>query len=368
MDDRSRNSDKIFITPEWYAREQKKRMESTRGKLVIASCRSGAYMATSVVQRYKELLEENGSEEDVLYLKDIDMQFSDTETCVRLDKHVGGYDVFLFQALSDPVSGRSVDQNYMAFLIAARTFREHGAKHITGVLPYLAYARQDKPTRFMREPTTAKLMADLSVQAGIDRLVVWHPHSSQMHGFYGSTPINLLSSLSLFIKEFGEFKDREDVIVVAPDAGASKFVTHFGRELNINSAIASKYRPRPEEVITTEIIGNFKHKKIAIILDDLMSSAGTIYSLAQKLVKDKGIEQIYLGVSHNLSAQKAHDRLKELHEEHYLERAVFTNSIPLTDAFNSLSFVTIRCLSDELSRTINRIHYNSSVSEIFYQA
>ncbi|MBD3287875.1 ribose-phosphate diphosphokinase [candidate division KSB1 bacterium] len=368
MDDKSRNLDKLFITPEWYANEQRRRIESPRGKLVIASCRSGSYMAKKVVQRYTELLQENSSEEDVLYIEDIDKQFSDTETGVRLEKHVGGYDIFLFQALSDPVSGRSVDQNYMAFLIAARTFREHGANHITAMLPYLAYARQDKPTRYMREPTTAKLMADLSVQAGIDRLVAWHPHSSQIHGFYGATPVNLLSSLSLFIKEFEEFRNRDDVIAVAPDAGASKFVTHFGRELNINSAIASKYRPKPEEVITTEIIGNFREKKVAIILDDLISSAGTIYSLIQKLVKDKEIEQIFLGVSHNLCSEKALNRLQELHDENYLERAVFTNSIPQKKSFRDLPFVDICCLSDELSRTINRIHYSSSVSEIFYQA
>ena len=223
----------IFFTPQRLAQEQAQWMESGRGRLLFAGCASGSYLSTGVFHRYKELLSEAGSEEDILHLDNIEKRFSDSETCIRLDAHVGGCDVFLFQALFDPTSVRTVDQNYTAFLIAARTFREHGANHVTAVLPYLAYARQDKPTKFMREPTTAKLMADLSIAAGIDRLIAWDPHCGQIRGFYGSTPVNMLESLTLFIEEFERFQGREDVVVVAPDAGASKFVTHFGRALKL---------------------------------------------------------------------------------------------------------------------------------------
>jgi ribose-phosphate pyrophosphokinase len=368
MSSNLKHDKKFFITPEWFADEQTKRMEPPRGKLLITSCRSGAYLAGRVVDRYHELLSEAGSQENVLYLENIDRQFSDSEICVRLEQHVGGYDVFLIQALFDPNSNRSVDQNYIALLIAVRALREHGAGYITAVVPYLAYSRQDKPTRFMREPTTAKLMADLSFSAGIDRLISWHPHSGQIHGFYGSTPVNMLSPLNFFIEEFSRFKNRNDVIIIAPDVGASKFVTHVGRELKINSAIASKFRPHPEEVITTEIIGDFENKKIGIILDDMMSSAGTIYSLIKKLVKEKGIEEIYIGVSHNLGVGDAFDRLTELNASYNLNELIVTNSVPQTERFESLQFVKVRCLSDILSRTINRIHYNRSVSEIFYES
>jgi len=297
----------------------------------------------------------------------VDKRFSDSETCVRLPMHVSGCDVYLFQSLFDPTSDLTIDQNYMAFLIAARTFREHGANHVTGVLPYLAYARQDKPTKFTREPTTARLMADLSITAGVDRLIVWDPHCGQIRGFYGAMPVSMLESISLFIEEFGSFRGREDVIAVAPDVGASKFVTHFGRALDVKCAIASKYRPLPEEVVIAEIIGDFEGKKTAIVLDDMISNGGTVHALIKKLVSEKGIEEVYVGASHNLCIGRARERLSDLYANHRLKRVIVTNSIPQTGEFQDLPFVSIRCLSDMLSRTINRIHYNRSVSQAFYR-
>lgn len=354
----------VFFTPERFAREQAERMESTRGRLLIAGCRAGSYLSKRVAARYRDLLREADSDADLLELEDIDSRFSDTETCVRLEAHVSGYDVFLFQALLDPVSGSSVSENYMALLIAARTFREHGANHVTAVLPYLAYARQDKPTKFRREPTTAKLMADLTVEAGIDRAVMWNPHCDQIRGFYGAIPVHVLEPLAVFRDEFGRFADRDDVIAVAPDVGASKLITHFGRALNLKCAVASKYRPTPQEVVISEIIGDLADKRIAVVLDDMISGAGTVEALIKKLVRDTDIEEVYLGASHNLCVGPARERLVELHEHHRLKEVVITNSIPQTQEFR-LPFVKVVCLSDALSRTINRIHYNRSVSEVF---
>ncbi|NDJ53195.1 MAG: ribose-phosphate pyrophosphokinase [Chloroflexi bacterium] len=354
-------------TKPFFIPEEVPQIASPRGRLLIASCRSGTYLSRIIVERYRELLAEADSKGEVLYLEDIDFQFSDSETCVRLDAHVGGYDVFLVQSLFDPISERSVDQNYMAFLIAVRTLREHGARHVTAVLPYLAYSRQDKPTTFMREPTTAKLMADLSIEAGIDRLLTWDPHHSQVRGFYGNIPVAMLESITLFLEAFRRFQNRDDVITVAPDAGASKFVTLFGRALGLRSAIASKFRPRPEQAEITEIIGDFSGKRIAIVLDDMISSGGTMKALIEKLVEEKGIQEVYVGVSHNLCMEVARDRLAALHETHNLREVVITNSIEQTPSFEELSFVTVKSLSDTLSRTINRVHYNQSVSELFYK-
>jgi hypothetical protein len=200
---------KAFITPEQFASKQTRSMVPPRGPLLIASCSTGSYQARKVVEQYRQSLAEEGSQSEILYLEGVDRQFSDGETYVRLDMHVGGYDVFLFQALYDPTSGARVDQNYMAFLIAVRAFRENGASHVTAVLPYLAYSRQDKPTRFMREPTTAKLMADLSKAAGVDRLLTWHPHSRQARGFYGGIPVDILEGVSFFVEEYRRFRGRE---------------------------------------------------------------------------------------------------------------------------------------------------------------
>lgn len=350
-----------YLTLERFEQERAEWNESPRGRLLIASCRSGSYLAGKVVQRYEQNLAKAGAKREILYLEDIDFQFSDGETCVRLDADVNGRDVFLFQALYDPTSARSVDQNYVAFLIAARAFREWGANRVTGVLPYLAYARQDKPTKFEREPTTAELMADLSIEAGLDRLVVWDPHTGRIHGFYGSVPVDGLSPLALFAEEFRRFEGQDHVIAVAPDAGASKFIMHFARALNVSSAVASKYRPRPEEAVVSEIMGDFEGKRIAVVLDDMINTGGTVEATVKKLVEERSIEKIYLGVSHNLCAQSALERLSDLHAEYHLKKVVVTDSVPQTQAFQALPFVTVRSLSDPLSRAINRIHYNRSM-------
>ena len=362
-----RKRDETFFTPEGIARSQSRRVEALRGPLLIAGCRSGSALSTRVVQRYESLLAASGSGERVLHLEDIDYQFASSETCVRLDMHVSGYDVFLLQALSDPQSERSVDQNYMAMLMGARAFRESGANHVTAVLPYLAYGRQDKPTEFMREPTTARLMADLAVAAGIDRLVTWDPHCGQLRGFYGSLPAQMLLPLTLFIEEFRRFQGRADVIAVGPDAGASDLVTSFGRALDLECAIGSKHRPRQDVSEISQIIGDFTGKRVAIVLDDEISTGGTIENLVKRLVEEHGIEEVYLGVSHNQCAAQGRDRLLALHQKYNLRKMVVTNSIPQTEAFAELPFFSVRCLSDMLARAINRIHYDRSVSEVFYR-
>ena len=340
---------------------QLRRPECPQARPLIASCRSGASLAQRVVGQYEDLLSRKGAEGDTLYMGDIDFQFSDGETCVRLEADVNGRDVFLFQALYDPISGRTVDQNYLAFLIAVRAFREWGASRVTGVLPYLAYARQDKPTRFEREPTTAKLMADLSIEAGLDRLVVWDPHTGRVHGFYGSVPVDGLSPLALFTAAFDRFRGRDDVIAVAPDAGASKSVMHFARSLGISSAVASKYRPRPEEAEVSEIMGDFAEKRVALVLDDMINTGGTVEATVTKLVDENNIEEIYLAVSHNLCTQDALDRLSDLHANYYLREVLVTDSVPQSQAFQALPFLRVRSLADPFARAVRRVHHSRSV-------
>jgi len=352
-----------FLTPGEYVRQAADRMESPRGRLLIASCRSGERVANSVGDRYERLLAKAGEGRRVARLNSIDFQFSDGETNVRLDVDVNGDDVFLFQSLYDPLSGRSVDQNYVAFLIAARAFREWGAGHVTGVLPYLAYARQDKPTRSKREPTTAELMADLTIEAGVDRVVVWDPHTDRIHGFYGSVPVDGLHPMALFENKYAAFAGREDVIAVAPDAGASKLITRFARSLGVSSAIAAKHRPRPEQAEVSEVMGDFSGKTTAVVLDDMINTGGTVNATIHKLVKEKGVEEVYLGVSHNLCNHTALGRLSNLHAEWGLREVLVTDSVPQTESFLSLPFLRVRSLDDAFARVINQIHYSRPVDQ-----
>jgi len=356
-----------FLTPRSYGQEQRLRDGSPRGELLIASCRSGDAITHKLVQCYNTLLDEDGKPGNVFQLNHLDRQFSDSETCACLEQDVNGHDVFLVQSLLDPNSDRSIDENYIAFFASIRALREWGANLITGVLPYLAYARQDKPTRYTREPTTAKLMADLSITAGIDRLITWDPHCTPIHGFYGHIPVDSLEPIDLFADIFKHFQNRSDVILVAPDAGASKLITYLGRRLNLNCAIASKERPRPEEAEISEIIGNFSGKHTAIIVDDMISSGGTVYELVKKLAKENGLDEFFLAVSHNLCLASAYERLCDLHQHFGMKEVFVTNSIPQTEKFLSLEFLSQICLSVILARVLNRIHYNCSIGDLVFR-
>ncbi|MDP6041122.1 MAG: ribose-phosphate diphosphokinase [Candidatus Latescibacteria bacterium] len=338
--------------------------ETQRGDLLIASCTAGTYLSKQVVEQYRTLQTNN---EPLTYLENIDYRFANTETCVRLEEHVSGHDIFLFQSLCDPTGQSSVDQNYMAFLMAVRAFREHGASHITGILPYLAYGRQDKPTEFKREPTSARLMADLSIEAGIDRLITWHAHCGQIRGFYGSIPTNMLDPLSLFIDRFQKFRGQDDVIAVAPDAGASKLAMYFSQAMDLDCAIGSKFRPRPDEATLAQIVGDFSGKKTAIVVEDELSTGGTLKNLFEVLTEENGIESVYVGLSHNRCMPEARDRLLDLYDQGILKEIVVTDSMPQTEDFENLPFLSICSLSDPLTRVINRIHNNRSVSEVFFK-
>jgi len=326
---------------------------STEGPLLIASCQSGSALAANVVNQYRKK-----QEESFIFLENIDFKFSDGETCVRLNADVNGKDVFVFQGLQDPRSKRSVDENYMAFLFAVRAFREWGANRVTGVLPYMAYARQDKPTKGKREPITAELMADLSIEAGLDRLVTWAPHDNRINGFYGKVPVDHLSPIPLFMDIFSDLKGGHDVIGIAPDAGAASFVIPFCKKMDIRCAITAKHRPEPEKASITDVMGDFSGINTAIILDDMISTGGTIEAVAKKLVKDKNIKQVLVGISHFMGSQQAMDRLQRLHHDFGLERLFVTNSVPLTDSFLNFPFVKINSLATPLANAVKCIHLN----------
>jgi ribose-phosphate pyrophosphokinase len=338
---------------------------TARGRLLIAGCNSGIGQAQSVFDYYQRCVQAKKGNKTIQCLLPIDRRFSDGEAGVSLDENVRGADVFFFQSLCDPTSGASIDDNYMSFFIAVRALRDHGAAHITGVLPYLGYARQDKPTDYMREPITARLMADFALTAGLNQLLTWAPHSQQQ-GLFGSVKVDALDAQSLLSREFIRFSGRKDVIVVAPDAGAIKFATKIADNLNLSYALAEKHRPRPGEAKIANIVGDFSDKTTVLIFDDMIASAGTMVALIEKIIKDyPQIKAVYIGASHNLCLDPAYTALLYLHEQACLQEVVITNSIPQTERFMSLPFLKVLTLSEILAHAINRIHYNKSVSECF---
>ncbi len=336
---------------------------SSEGPMLMASCRSGSPVACSVKEKYLALYGEEEGIQEINFLKGIDFKFSDGESCVRLDQDVNGKDVFLFQALQDPTTTRSVDENYLAFMLALRTFREWGANRVTGVLPYLAYARQDQHTTGKREPISVELMAELSIEAGLDRLIVWAPHDNRVHGFYGTTPVDTLQANHLFMKYFEEKKGQPDLIGVAPDAGAAAFMIPFCQQMNLDCAVSAKYRPEPEKAAITDIMGDFTGKREAIILDDMINTGGTIEAVIKKLYQEKGIQKFWLGVSHLLGSTQSQERLEKLQARFGLQELVVTDSVPLTDAFNHLGFISTAPLAEPLANAIHGIHHNLPLTQ-----
>lgn len=320
--------------------------------VAIAACRSGSTLAQMVACQVASAPELARRSRPVEFQANVDFRFSDGETCVRLAEDVQDRDVFLFQCLNDPTQCASIDDNYLAFLAAVRAFKEYGARRVTGVVPYLAYARQNKSTPHQREPVTARLMADLAVAAGLDALITFHPHTDQISGFYGGVRVKTLNPLEVFAPAFAAFAGRTDVILVAPDAGAARYVGEMSRALGLGIALTNKYRPRPEQSEIQDVTGDFTGKRAAIILDDMISSGGTIVHLVEKLRDEKGIETVYLGISHNLGLEKARQRLVELHASSCLQKIVVTNSIPQKQAFLNLPFLSCLDLSGLLAEAI----------------
>jgi ribose-phosphate pyrophosphokinase len=142
-------------------------------------------------------------------------------------------------------------------------------------------------------------------------------------------------------------------------------VSHFGRSLGVDFAVASKRRPRPEAVEITSVIGETSGKRIAVVLDDMISSAGTVHSVIQKLVRESEIREVHLAAGHNLCHPQALERIEELHQDWGLASLVTTDSILQCDSFLRLPYVQVRSLADMLCRTINRVHFGLSVSALF---
>jgi ribose-phosphate pyrophosphokinase len=320
----------------------------------MAACSSGKALANSVFKSYKESFPLRGDSEELFFLPGIDFRFSDSETCVRLNSDVSGCDVFLFQGLFDPESGGSVDRNLMALFAAIRAFREWGSRHVTVIVPYFAYARQDKPSRSMREPTTARLVSDLLIESGIDRIIAAHPHVP-LNALFGRIPVHSIETIDLFVGEFNALKGRDDVIAIAPDGGALKFVSRFGRALSIKTAVALKERS-PDGSVSSELVGEMKGKTIAVVLDDMISSGETISEVVRKLA-EISISQIMVGATHNLCMDSARYRLMDLHSKYSLKRVVVTDSIAQSGSFLSLPFLKVKTLANIIATIINRVHY-----------
>src|SRR3954471_21196114 len=241
--------------------------------------------------------------------------FPDGETFVKINENIRGRDVFIVQPTCPPTN-----QNLMELLIMVDAARRASAARITAVIPFFGYARQDRKDQ-PRVPITAKLVANLLTAAGVDRVLTMDLHAQQVAGFF-DIPVDHLFAAPVLIRHIREM-NIDDLIVVSPDVGGLKMASAYSQALGCPLAIVAKRRKSPTETESMNVIGDVDGRNV-IIVDDLPETAGTLVNAA-KLLKERGANDIYAGVSHAVLSDLGIERLKNSS----IKELITTNSVPV---------------------------------------
>ncbi len=276
-------------------------------------------------------------------------RFKDGEIMVRIDENIRGTDVFIIQPTLPPAD------NLLELLIIIDACYRASAKRITAVVSYYGYARQDRKDQ-PRVPITAKLVANLITVAGAHRVLALELHAAQIQGFFDIQVDNLFAAPVLL--EYIRGKKFKDLTVVSPDVGGIKMGRAFAKRLGANLAIADKRRTATDSSDIMNIIGDVRGCDI-IILDDIISTGGTITQAAEAL-KDAGAGRIVAAATHPVFSGDAPEKL----EDSCIEEVIVTNSIPLRNA-KRCSKVKVLDVSPLLGEAIKRIHTEESISLLF---
>ena len=277
--------------------------------------------------------------------------FSDGEVYVDIQESVRGVEVYVLQSTCTPTN-----DNLMELLIMLDAFKRASAVSVTAVIPYYGYARQDRKVA-PRTPISAKLVADLITAAGATRVVCVDLHAGQIQGFF-NIPVDHLYATPVLLDYIKEnFID--DIVVVSPDAGGVERARAFAKRLGTNLAIIDKRRPRPNVSEVMNIIGDIEGKT-AVILDDMIDTAGTITQAAEALQKN-GAKQVYACATHAVLSGPAMDRI----EKSPIKELVVTNTIPPLKGVTQSAKIKRLSVGPLLGEAIKRIHCGESVSSLF---
>ena len=278
-------------------------------------------------------------------------RFADGEVSVRLAESVRGEDVFVIQPTAPPVN-----EHLIELLVILDALRRASAARITAVIPYFGYARQDRKTK-PREPITSKLVANLLTAAGANRILTMDLHAGQIWGFF-DIPLDHLPSRLLLGAYFRE-KGLRNVVVVSPDIGGTGRAREFAAELGVPIAIIDKRRDRPNQVKEiTHVIGKV-YRRTAILVDDIVDTAGTLTMAASALVT-RGVEAVYACCAHPLLSGPAIERLAASP----IQELVVTNSVPVSAA-KRIDKLRVVSIAPVLAEAIRRVHEDRSVSALF---
>ena len=277
-------------------------------------------------------------------------RYQDGEILVKIFDNVRGDDLFIVQSVA-----MEPNDMLMELLIMIDAAKRASAKRITAVLPYYGYARQDRKDQ-PRVPITAKLVANLLVAAGANRVICVDLHAQQIQGFF-DIPVDHLYGSPVIVKYLRSL-ELEDLVVVSPDAGGLKMADAYAKMLDAGIALVGKQRKSCEDVVANHLVGDVAGRN-TLLVDDMTSTAGTLCAAAQ-LLEQAGAKSVRAAVSHSLLAEKGISRLADS----AIVELVTTNTIPQRD-WNGSCKVTVLSVADLLAEAIMRIHNGQSVSSLF---
>ncbi len=277
-------------------------------------------------------------------------RFSDGEVYVQIDESVRGDDVFVIQSLSYPVN-----DNIMELLVTLDALKRSSAKSVNVVIPYYAYARQDRKVA-PRVPISAKLIADLITVAGAHRIISMDLHAGQIQGFF-NIPVDHLYAAPILLNYINN-KNFKDIVIVSPDAGGVERARYYAKKLGCTIAIIDKRRPKPNVSKIMHIIGEVKGKT-AIIVDDIIDTAGTLTNAAFALQKE-GAKEVYACCSHPVLSG---DAIEKINNSPIVEIAT-TNTIKFKHKENT-NKIKVLSVGALIGEAIRRVYHKESLSAIF---
>jgi ribose-phosphate pyrophosphokinase len=280
-------------------------------------------------------------------------RFNDGEIFVEVYENVRGEDMFIIQSTSNPAN-----DNLMELLIMTDALRRSSAARITAVIPYFGYARQDRRTK-ARTPISAKLVANLITQAGVERVLTMDLHAAQIQGFFDIPVDNLYASPIFAMDIEHQFKDLSEVMVVSPDVGGVARARDLAKRLDLPLAIVDKRRNVPGEVAEMNVIGDVSGKR-CLIVDDICDTAGTLCKAAETLI-EKGAAEVHAYISHGVLSHPAVERI----DASVMKSLVITDSIEAPEAVRASKRIRIVPTAPIFAQAILNIANGTSVSSLF---
>ena len=280
-----------------------------------------------------------------------DKRFADGEIYIRIKGKVRGDDVFIIQSLAGPVN-----DNLMELLILVDALKRASVGRINLICPYICYSRQDRKAE-SREPITAKLVADLISIAGAQRLVTVDLHADQIQGFY-NIPVDHFVGYPLFAKYIKKYYKKKNLVVVAPDVGGTKMANKMAYLLGAKLAIVNKVRRGHDENEVVTVVGEVEDK-VAVVIDDVISTGGTVIKAAE-MMKKLGAQEVIICATHAMLSGEAVNNL----QNSCVSKVLLTDTVPIPPE-KRLAKMEIISVAPLLAKIIKRIHLDRSLGELF---